>query len=249
MLGTNVQDSRDIILGAGVLYFNGINVGQLKGDVSFTPEAEYKEFSAGVPQQTVKILKFKEGATLKASYAEMNSANFARALNIEESAIKYTTQSVTGESVVLTGTNTVPLAKGRYVTSVVVKQGATTAVLGTDYTIVNAARGEIARVATSTVIEDGDTVTVDYTYRKTATVGFGGGAQPADVPGKFVYTSPDGDQEITIEFPKAKWKAGNAITFKEEDFSTSDVEIVAVSDPSKPAGEQLGTVKFEYFPD
>lgn len=249
MLGTNVQDSRDIILGAGVLYFNGINVGQLKGDVSFTPEAEYKEFTAGVPQQTVKILKFKEGASLKASYAEMNAQNFARALNIEESAITYATENVTAEAHVMTGTNTIKLKKGRFVTNLVVKQGAETAVLNTDYKIVSAARGEIARIATSTVIEDGETVTVDYTYRKSSTVGFGGGAQPADAVAQFVYTSPDGDQSITINFPKAKWKAGNAITFKEEDFSTSDVEIVAVSDPSKPAGAQLGTVVFEYFPE
>ncbi len=249
MLGTNVQDSRDIVLGAGVLFFNGINCGQLKGDVAFTPSAEYKEFTAGVPQQTVKILKFKEGASLKASYAEMNAANFARALNIEESAIVYETGTVSSESKVLSGTETVQLSKGRFVSGVVVKKGATTAVLNTDYTIINAARGEIARVATSETIGDGDTVTVDYTYRKKAIVSFGGGAQPSDVPAKFVYTSPDGDTEITIEFPKAKWKAGNDITFKEEDFSTSDVEIVAVSDPSKPAGKQLGTVTFEYFPE
>ena len=249
MLGTNVLDSRDIVLGAGVLYFNGINVGQLKGDVSFTPEAEYKEFTAGVPQQTVKILKFKEGATLKASYAEMNSANFARALNIEQSAVVYATETVTAEAVVLTGTDTVQLAKGRNVTALTIKKGETSAVLDTDYKIINADRGEIARMTGSTVILDGDTVTAAYTYRKTATVGFGGGAQPSDSVAKFVYTSPDGDQEITINFPKAKWKAGNAITFKEEDFSTSDVEIVAVSDPSKAAGAQLGTVVFEYFPD
>lgn len=250
MLGTNIMNKDDIILGAGILYFNNINVGQLKGDVSFTPSAEYKEFTAGVPQQTVKILKFKEGASLKASYAEMNASNFARALNIEESSIVYETATVTAaESVIMNGLNSSTLAKGRNVTSLVIKKGATTAVLDTDYVITNAARGEFARKTGSALILDGDTVTATYTYRKTATVAFGGGAQPTEVPAKFVYTSPDGDQEITIEFPKAQWKAGNAITFKEEDFSTSDVEIVAVSDPSKPSGSQLGSVKFEYFPD
>lgn len=68
MLGTNVQDSRDIILGAGVLYFNGINVGQLKGDVSFTPEAEYKEFSAGVPQANEATPYKDVSASMEASY-------------------------------------------------------------------------------------------------------------------------------------------------------------------------------------
>ena len=249
MLGTNVQNQGDILLGAGILYFNGVNVGQLKGDVSFTPEAEYKEFKAGVPQQTVKILKFSEGATLKASYAEFNSANFARALNIAESAIVYTTANVTAESVVLSGTNSVQLEKGRDITSLVVKVGETTAVQNTDYEVKDAATGTIARKTGSTVITEGATVSAAYTYRKTAKITFGGGAQPADVPAKFVYTAPDGSEEITINFYKAKWKAGNAITFKEEEFSTSDVEIVAVSDSTRTAGDQLGYVEFEYFPE
>ena len=249
MLGTNVINDNDIILGAGILYFNGINVGQLKGDVTFTPEAEYKEFKAGVPQQTVKILKFSEGATLKASYAEMNSANFARALNIADSAIIYTTGTVSAESVILSATDTVQLKKGRNITSLTLTVGSTPAVLDTDYEIVSAASGKIRRKAASTVITDGATVTAGYTYRKTAKISFGGGAQPADVPAKFVYTAPDGSEEITINFYKAKWKAGNAITFKEEDFSTSDVEITAVSDSSRTAGDQLGYVEFEYFPE
>lgn len=249
MLGTNVLNEKDVILGAGVLSFNGINVGQLKGDVVFTPEAEYKEFKAGVPQQTVKILKFSEGATLKASFAEMNSANFARALNIADSAITYTTGTVTGESLVMSGTETVQLKKGRNVTALTITDGATPAVLNTDYEIVSADSGKIRRKAASTVITDGAAVTAAYTYRKTAKISFGGGAQPSDVPAKFVYASPDGDEEITIHFYKAKWKAGNAITFKEEEFSTSDVEIVAVSDSSREAGDQLGYVEFEYFPE
>lgn len=248
MLGTNINDSRDILLGTGTLKFNGLSVGQLKGDVVFTPEAEYKEFKAGVPQQTIKLLKFSEGAKLKASFAEMSAANFARTLNITESAITYATGTVTAESAVMTGTDTVRLAKGRNISALTVKKGETSAVLDTDYEIVSAERGEIARKTGSTVILDGDTVTVGYSYRESSTINFGGGAQPADVQAEFEYASPDGDIKITITFPKAKWKSGNPITFKEDDFTTNDFEIVAVSDPSKAAGAQLGTVKIEYFP-
>jgi len=248
LLGTNVIDKRDILLGSGKLYINNISVGQLKGDVAFTPTADYKEFKAGVPQQTVKLLKFSEGAELKASFAEMNAANFARATNVEQSAIVTVTDDVTAESVVLSGTDTVQLAKGRHITSLVIVKGATPCVLNTDYELVSAATGQIRRVPGSLVIASGDTVSCAYTYRESDAVSFGGGAQPADAPAKFVYDSPDGDVRITIEFPLAKIKTGNAITFKEEDFSTSDFTVVAVSDSSKAAGAQLGTITIEYFP-
>ena len=90
-LGTNVIDSRDILLGTGQIKFGGIAVGQLKGDVVFTPSKEYKEFKAGVPQQTVKVLPFSEGATLKASMAELNGKNIARALGNAASSVTDTT--------------------------------------------------------------------------------------------------------------------------------------------------------------
>lgn len=249
MLGTNVIDKRDIVLGTGQLFINNISVGQLKGDVAFTPTADYKEFKAGVPQQTVKLLKFSEGAELKASYAEMNAKNFARATNVAESSIVSVTSTAIAESVVLTGTDTVQLAKGRHITSLVITQGVTPCVLDTDYQIVSAATGQIRRKTGSTVITDGATVTCAYTYRESDAVSFGGGAQPADAPAKFVYDSPDGDVRITIEFPLAKIKTGNAITFKEEDFSTSDFTVVDVSDSTKAAGKQLGTITIEYFPE
>lgn len=248
MLGTNVVDRRDILLGTGKLYINNISVGQLKGEVTFTPTADYKEFKAGVPQQTVKLLKFSEGAELKASWAEMNCANFARALNVAVSSIVSVTGTVASESVVLTGTDTVQLAKGRHITSLTMTQGGTACVLDTDYEIVSAAAGQIRRKSGSSVIDSGDTVIAAYTYRTTDTVSFGGGAQPADAPMSFVYDSPDGDVRITIAFPLAKIKTGNAIAFKEEDFTTSDFTVVAVSDSTKTAGAQLGSVTVTYFP-
>ena len=248
-LGTNVINDTDILLGTGTIKFNGVNVGQLKGDVVFTPEAEYKEFKAGIPQQLVKTLKFSEGAKLKASFAEFNRTNLAMALNVDSSEIVTTTGTVTTETLVLTGTDAVSVVKNRNISNVVVKKGAATAVLGTDYVVVSPATGLIARVTGSTEILDGDSVTVSYTYEKTATVSFGGGAQPNNVPAEFTYLSPDNDIEIVVQFWKSKVNAGNPITFKEDDFTVNDFEIVAVSDSTKDAGKQLGQVTFNYFPE
>jgi len=130
-----------------------------------------------------------------------------------------------------------------------VKKGTTAAILGTDYEIVSAAAGQIRRISSSTTIASGDTVTLAYTYEKTATVSFGGGAQPGNVPATFTYRSPDNDLEIVVEFWKAKINAGNPVTFKEDDFTVNDFEIVAVSDSTKDAGKQLGQVVFNYFPE
>lgn len=246
-LGTNVIDSRDILLGTGQIKFGGIAVGQLKGDVVFTPSKEYKEFKAGVPQQTVKVLPFSEGATLKASMAELNGKNIARALGNAASSVTDTTANVTTESHTTNGTEPIQLLKGREVTSVVVTKGETTAALTTDYTL-DAQAGRITPVSGSTVLTTGSTINVAYTYVSTRQVNFGGAASTPESTAEFTYTSPDGDQEITIYFHKANWKGGNPITFKEEDFAVNDFEVVAVSDSTKPAGQQLGYVKIEYFP-
>ena len=247
MLGTNVQDSRDILLGAGKINFGGVTVGQLKGDVVFTPSKEYKEFKAGVPQQTVKILPFSEGAALKASMAELNGKNIARALGNAASSVTDVTADVVAEAHTTSGTTPIQLLKGREVTDVVVKKGAATAVVTTDYTV-DAQGGKVTPVSGSTVLTDGSEITIDYTHVSTRQVNFGGAAATPEAPAEFVYDSPDGDQRITIVFHKANWKGGNPITFKEEDFAVNDFEIVAVSDSSKPAGQQLGYVKIEYFP-
>ncbi|MHC1760525.1 MAG: hypothetical protein AB9917_13655 [Negativicutes bacterium] len=246
-LGTNVIDSRDILLGTGKVKFGGVTVGQLKGDVVFTPSKEYKEFKAGVPQQTVKILPFSEGAALKASMAELNGKNIARALGNAASSVADTTANVTAEAHTTIGIVPIKLLKGREVTSVVVKKAEITAALTTDYTL-DAQTGTITPVTGSTILTDGSSITVDYTYVSIRQANFGGGAATPEAQAEFVYDSPDGDQRITVIFHKANWKGGNPITFKEEDFAVNDFEIVAVSDSTKPAGQQLGYVKIEYFP-
>lgn len=246
-LGTNVLDKRDILMGTGKLYINNVDVGQLKGDVVLTPTSEFKEFLAGVPQQTIKMVKFKEGATLKATFAELNYANAARALGTTN--ITTTSTAVTAESHVMSGTTAITLTKNRYVTDVVVKVGEVTAVKDTDYEIVDAATGRIARKTGSTVITDGATATIDYKYVSKAEVKFGGSAGILEAPCKFVYDSPDGDQRITVEFYLAQLKGGSPVTWKEEDYTLNDFEMVATSDSSRTAGDQLGNITYEFFPE
>lgn len=246
-LGANVLNKDDILMGTGILFINDINVGQLKGDVVFTPTAEFKDFEAGIPKQTVKSQKTKEGATLKAGVAELNPENMALALGTD--SVTYTegeVLSASPESVVF-GSGTVTLKKNRHVNNVVVKVGAATAVLGTDYEIVNAAAGKLKRIETSTLITSGVSANVTYKYRKSAKITSGGGSTLPEFPCRYVYASPDGDQEITLNIYLGQLKGGQAITFKEDDYTVNDFELTATSDTSRPAGDQLYSWEYEYL--
>lgn len=246
MLGTNTINKDDILIGTGVLYINNINVGQLSGDVTFTPTAEFKDFEAGIPKQTIKSTKVKEGATLKAGVAELNPENMA--LAVGSASVAYVTGTVTAEPVVF-GSSAISVAKNRHITDLVVTVGATPAVLGTDYEIVSAVAGKIKRIATSTVITLGGSATIAYKFRKSATITSGGGATLPEYPCKYIYASPDGDQEITLNIYLGQLKGGQAITFKEGDYIVNDFEITATSDTGRPAGDQLYSWEYEYFPE
>lgn len=246
-MGTNVLNKDDIIMGTGILKVNGINVGQLKGDVIFTPSVEFKEFEAGIPKQIVKKKKIKEGATLKASLAEMNPENMGLALGT--SNVTYTTGEVTvaAPEAIVFGSTAVQVKKNRHITDVIVKVEAVAAVLGTDYEIVNAASGKIKRIATSTVIELGNSATISYKYRKSAKITYGGGASIPEVPCQYVYTSPDGDQEITLDIYLGQINGGQPITFKEDDYTINDFELTCMADPDRPAGDQLCSWDYQYI--
>lgn len=247
-LGVNINDKRDILMGTGKLIFDGRNVGQLKGDVVYTPKADYKEFKAGVPQQTIKKVKFSEGGTLKASMAELNFENFGLILGTSAFNKTYT-DVTTPETGKISASNPIVLSKGRYVKDVVLKKGTTTATLDTDYTL-DSATGRILLKEGSSALSEGDDVSIaSYKYLSKVEFGQGGGTTLPEKPVKYVYDSPDGDERITIDIPLGQIIGGQPITFKEEDFVINDIEIEATADSSKPAGQQLVKITYEFFPE
>lgn len=70
-----VNDAKHLILGTGQLLIDGVDVGLLKGDVSFDHEPKEGTVKGGFPQVTVKSYKEEEEATLNASVAEISAAN------------------------------------------------------------------------------------------------------------------------------------------------------------------------------
>jgi len=71
----NVRNVNDILLGTGVLYINGVSVGQLKNDVVATFGKEFYEIEAGFPKSTIKEFRISESAQLTAGMLEVNLDN------------------------------------------------------------------------------------------------------------------------------------------------------------------------------
>ena len=74
------NDVNQVTLGTGTLKLDGVLVGFLKGDVTLALNREVKNFEAGVPLQTRKRVCIREGASLRASLAQMYSDKLLYAL-------------------------------------------------------------------------------------------------------------------------------------------------------------------------
>lgn len=74
-----------VTLGNGTLYINGVNVGFLKGNVEFVYGREMVDFKPANETGIVKKFVVSENASLKASLAELKTANLRLAMGISES--------------------------------------------------------------------------------------------------------------------------------------------------------------------
>jgi hypothetical protein len=112
-------------------------------------------------------------------------------------------------------------------------------VSGTDF-LYDPINGCVARVSGSTVIGEGDTVAIGYTYTQvSAIVLYGGGnVATAQFPMEFWHTQDDGKIH-KIKFPKGQLTGAFELPFKETDVCILNVTIKSVSDSTKAAGKQL----------
>lgn len=128
-----------------------INAGQTFLDI-YESTSGNRTIAAHIPTQT--------DMSLELSILNVDAANLSRAYNGD--LVTTAAGSVVGESAKAYEGKTVPL-KYANVSAVVVKKGATTLTLDTDYTV-NAAAGSINILVGSPTITDGDTITIDYTH-------------------------------------------------------------------------------------
>ncbi|MCK9327414.1 MAG: hypothetical protein M0P69_18115 [Bacteroidales bacterium] len=73
----NLKKASDVLIGTGILYVNGIDVGLLKGEVTFSYEPEWTKITGGSPEQTIKEVLTSENATITANMMEVNLSTLA----------------------------------------------------------------------------------------------------------------------------------------------------------------------------
>lgn len=151
-------------------------------------------------------------------------------------------QSVTASPAVIR-TNEAFIIPQQNPTAIVVKKGATTLVLGTDYTITDMlGYKKIKRTSTSVAVLEGDVVTVDYTYALPARQSF----KPMTTllrEGKAVlFGVSDIGNEWIYTIPKASLTPSGDFTLNDQDWSSFQFTLEILEDTS--AADPYGTVDF-----
>ena len=240
----NVLNAADIIVGTGRLYVDGTNMGQLDGEVTLEHAKEYFEKKSGFPASTVLKVLTEETLTLNVSLLEANLTAL-RTLIDEYGAYTATagTATVSDESVTVTAGTWTALDHSNISSVTVTDSEAGALVEGTDY-VLDLIDGRITRVSTSSSIADGDTVLVDYTYATAADSGFGmGGSSTSNTTHlvEFVHKRRD-DKYRVIKLWTAKIDGDVSLGFQEDAESPVELEISAIADSTKDAGQQFGLV-------
>jgi hypothetical protein len=241
----NVLNPNDIIIGTGKLYIDGVDVGQLEGEVQFTHGKNYYEKQAGFPATT--ILKIIQEETCIANVSLLE-ANLSRLRSLMDEYAEYTattgSASVTAEEVAVNASKNTKLSH-EFLTGTITVTDALDNPLaeGTDYYL-DRLDGQICRVSGSVNIDDGDTVKVSYDYVTHAESGFGfggAGSESTEHQLVFVHKKRDGTYRV-VKIWKAKVGGDFVLGFNDADVSPIELEISAVADSTKAAGQQFGLV-------
>lgn len=244
----NVLNANDILIGTGKLYIDGVDVGQIDGEISFTHGKTFYEKKSGFPATTVVSVLTEENLSAEFNLLEANLARI-RSMMSEYSSI--TTSAAESDSVEETiqvyADRHTKLAHGNITTLTSVTDTATPTpnalVEGTDYYI-DRLTGNVYRKSTSTAINDGAKIIITYKYTDFAASGFGmGGASSTsnDFLVEFVHKRRDGKYRI-VRLWKCQVSGDFTMSFQEQAESPVAVTISAIADSTKAAGRQFGEV-------
>lgn len=233
----------NVSLGNGVLQYNGVDVGFLKGDVQYRYNYSIEDFKTGVPLQLAGSITKEVIAELTAPIAELSVANIAMALGGLTPVSTGSAQSVlVGSPSVRTfatygggGLEAIVL-DGPAVTSLVLKSSddVTTYTEGTDYLLMPDS-GVVYRNPNGS-IPSGATVNASYGYTQVTGQQINLGTQFSLAQGEltFTHTSPVTGKDITVKMWLATTNGQFEISFAEENFIINNVTFKAVRDASHP---------------
>lgn len=244
----------NVSMGSGVLFYDNVDVGFLKGDVQFSYNYDIEDFETGVPLVLQGSIVKKAGAMLKAGVAELTAANFSMALGglaiTNNNGAEDVTHSVNPqlltfsayqggsiEAIVLDGPNVTTGAN-----KPVLKDTTDTITYAenTDY-IVDYLNGHIYRNPAG-ALTAGESVHVTYRFTapQSQQIKLGATFHLAQKNLQFVHTMPNTGKMITIHMWKAQVTGKIDFRFSESSFIINDVEFKAIADwaghPDMPFG-------------
>lgn len=162
---------RNLDIGGAEVYVGKRYLGLTRGDCSASWETETIPIYQGVPRRLVGTIIRQRNGSLTLEVLELTPENYELASGDGEivSVDDTGTDTVTDESVTLTGTTAAALAKTDVTANTIVVKdstGATTYVLDTDYTVSTDATTKVTSIARKDTgsITSGATIKVSYTY-------------------------------------------------------------------------------------
>lgn len=233
-----------VSMGNGELFFDGRNVGILKGDVKYSYEYEIEDLYAGVPQKLKGRITKKVTAKLTASTAELNVENVAMALgglSIQNIGGAPNAHVKKAYQVAARGTSTIlsvhldesPVDGQSAFT--IHKADGTTMIPATEY-MVDFGGGRVYFKPGSEAVADGDTVRVTYTDVQPASrqVNLGATFSLAQRNLEFVHTSPVTGKEKRVVMWLASSDGKVNLNFAESNIIVNEVTFMAIEDAAHP---------------
>lgn len=252
----------NVSLGRGKILFDRLDANGVR--TGFIHLGNCDTFSASVAVETKELADFTTNTS--APYKQVNTKTTADikiagfefspdilALNVlgDVSAVTQSSATVTAEalaSATQTKKGRIYRTAKRNISAVAVKQGATTFVLGTDYTILDATMGLISFPSTSTVV-DATAVTIDYTAA--AIVSTDGikkivGATNSKIEGVLTFVpDPAAGPSMEVVVYRANLAPDGELSWISEDFNKWSVSGSAQSDVAGSYGGSAGSPYFE----
>jgi len=243
-----VGNFKEVSMGTGSLFVNGVDVGFLSGAVKYVYNYDIEKFKSGIPkmlrgQQAKEIV-----ASLQAPFAQISAENMAIALGLMSSdivinsgaATTVTAQSRTFsagylglalQSVVLDGPN---ISTGVDAPVVKSSDNVTTYTEGVDY-LVEYGLGLILRIPTG-AIASGATIKVTYKHTPPASkqINLGAKFSLAQLPIHFEHTRPNTGKKVITHMWLGSADGKCEFNFEEDKWIVNNVTFDAVFDESHP---------------
>jgi hypothetical protein len=236
-------DGTQMLLGRGKWYFDrgdGLRFLGNADSAEITPSVNKVEKFGSTQAAASKVASVAINQThmLAINLNEYDPENLALALMGSTAALTQTTSTVTAEALTASAKlGRIYQTAKRNISSVLVKKGATTGVLGTDFDVEDAKLG-LVRIMPGGAFADGDALTVDYSAGNVTATRVAAGTV-GKIEGKLIFVGdPANGPAYDAEIWRANFTPNGAIAFITDNFGGMPLQAELLADatnhPSEP---------------